>query len=70
MTRIDAGIDVVLRRCWRSKVTVASDFARKHAVIVACAASKGFLSMWIRDTKYSNQWHITTKGLKWLTEQE
>jgi hypothetical protein len=60
----------VLRTIWKSSVRVKSDFARKHAHIVAMAASLQMVTTKVGDNTFAHAWHITSKGIQWIREHE
>lgn len=63
-------LNSVLIRVWRKPVRVKSDYAREHAVIVGMAASMQMITTRVQNGNFANSWHITQKGLSWLSEQE
>lgn len=46
------------------------DFARSNAEIVGMAASLQLITTKVGANTFANSWHITSKGLTWLKEQE
>lgn len=63
-------LNALLRKVWRSPMSIKSDYARTHAVIVAMAASLRMISTKVREGVFASRWHITVTGLSWMKEQE
>jgi hypothetical protein len=47
---------------------VSSDFSRRHAELVAVAASLQLITTRVNSQVFSRDWQITAKGLRWLNE--
>lgn len=60
----------LLAKVHRSRVRVSSDYARQHAAIVGIAASMILITTRVAQNVFAAEWHITTKGLRWLKEAE
>jgi len=59
---------VVLSAAYRAGFTVASDFARARATVVAAAASLGLLTTYVPRTGFTRTWRCTVKGVEYLEE--
>jgi hypothetical protein len=59
-----------LVKVWRDGVRVKGDYARYEADIIAVAASLQMVTTKVGEGRFANSWHITSKGLHWLSEQE
>ena len=71
--RSDVLIDYLiplLEEAWTTGFTVSSDFARKHAEIVAMAASLQLITTRITRDLYGRHWQVTSKGLRFLNEHK
>lgn len=65
------GLWYVLQTAWEGHISLQSNFAREHSVLVALAASCGWLSTIDPDGKsYRTQWHLTAAGLTALQNKE
>lgn len=62
-------VDIVLEARKRH-FSVQSDFARTNAVMVAMAASMGFITTKIHSNVYGPEWMTTAGGLRFLGEFE
>lgn len=61
----------VLEEAWGQPFTVSSDFARKHALGVAMAASLDYITNLSLDGRgFSKRWHITLSGASVLHHRE
>jgi hypothetical protein len=60
----------LLRDVYRHPLKIQSDRARKHADLVAMAASLQLITTRLSATEYGRAWRVTTKGLAWLNEKE
>lgn len=61
----------VLDRAWSAPISLASNYARKHDLAVAFAASIGWISTISPDGRsYSRRWHVTMEGLVALRTKE
>jgi regulator of extracellular matrix RemA (YlzA/DUF370 family) len=70
-TDIDSSaLKPVLDEAHRTGFTVQSGFARRHAELVACAASLQLITTRIQPGVFSRDWQITAKGLRWLNEMK
>lgn len=58
----------LLDRVWRSELRCKSDYARKHAEIVAMAASLNLITTKTGSNQFASAWLLTNKGLTWLNE--
>jgi hypothetical protein len=56
----------VLREARVSPIYIKGNFARSQAVEVGMAASLGLITTMVEWAEFSNQWHLTTKGLEVL----
>ncbi len=61
----------VLHRAWLGGISLQSDYARGNAVLVAYAASAGYLStIDPASDSYGYFWRITSQGLAVLNNKE
>ncbi len=61
--------DEVLVKAWDGGFTVSSDFARRNAILVAAAASAGFITSLTPEGGMGATWKITPKGCDRLFAQ-
>ncbi len=60
----------VVEQAWLRPFTVSSNYARKHAPVIAVAASCGFITTRLKDAEFTTAWRPTRAGLSWLHMQE
>jgi hypothetical protein len=60
----------LLRSIYKHPMATKGDDARKHADLVAMAASLQLITTRLSATEYGRQWRVTTKGLAWLNEKD
>jgi hypothetical protein len=68
MRNPDKELRRVLENAWTTGFTVSSDFSRRHAEIIATAASLQLISTRVSGNEFGRNWQITAKGLRWLNE--
>lgn len=61
----------VLAQAWQGGFSIASNYARDHAPVVALAASLGWIStVSLCGRKYGRTWHITAEGVSAFNSRE
>jgi hypothetical protein len=63
-------LSIIVAEAWKRGIAISGDFAREHAALVGMAASMQLITTWSGADTYSHRWQVTTKGLRWLNEQE
>lgn len=58
----------LLDAAWQEGFTVQSDYARRHAELVAMASSLQLITTRVNRDVFSRTWQITAKGHRWLNE--
>lgn len=59
---------LILTRCYEEPPKTKSDFARYYASELAMSASLGLITTFVPAKGFTHHWHITTKGLKELSD--
>lgn len=62
------GMYIVIDRAWRDPFKVGSRFSREGAMVIAIAASEGFITNNIGDDQWDDKWRITEIGMEFKEE--
>lgn len=66
LTEFDRDVRTVIDTVWADVVFVSSNYARKHAELIAAAASLGYITTQVHAGGFGRQWRVTRAGLTQL----
>lgn len=60
-------ITELVEKAWKQPFTTRCDYARTNAELVAAASCEGFITVKNPNGTYMRRWHVTAKGLAFIT---